>query len=181
MTNQPSNRIFLCHSSGDKAAVRDLYDQLRAGGFNPWLDEQDILPGQDWEREIARAVRSSAVVLVCLSRSAVSKAGFIQKEIKYALDVADEQPEGAIFIIPVRLEGCEVPDRLSKWHWVDLFENRGYDRILTVLVMKRLSARRVEIPSDYTIRQIRTLRGHAAAVQGVAVSDDGRAGGLRVL
>src|SRR5438445_9319993 len=107
-----ADRIFICHSSGDKNKVRKLYKQLRYDGFNRWLDEQDLLPGQDWELEIARAVRSSSVVLVCLSKTAVSKAGFIQKEIRYALDVAAEQPEGAIFIVPVRLEECTVPDRL---------------------------------------------------------------------
>jgi hypothetical protein len=42
-------RIFLCHSSGDKIAVRKLYHRLRADGFNPWLDEEDLIPGQDWD------------------------------------------------------------------------------------------------------------------------------------
>ena len=37
----------------------------------------------------------------------------IQKELRKALDVADEQPEGSIYLIPVRLELCEFPDRLS--------------------------------------------------------------------
>jgi rod shape-determining protein MreB len=47
--------------------------------------------------------------------------------------VADEQPEGAIFIIPVRLEECEVPDRLRRWHWVDLFDEKGYERLVSSL------------------------------------------------
>jgi hypothetical protein len=39
----------------------------------------------------------------------VTKTGFVQKEIKIAPDAADEQPEGRIYIIPVRLEDCDVP------------------------------------------------------------------------
>src|SRR5580700_5251577 len=116
-------RVFLCHSSGDKDPVRDLYRRLRSDGFHPWLDEEDLLPGQDWSYEISKAIRSSVIVLVFLSKSSVSKAGFVQKEIKHALDVADEQPEGNIFLIPVKLEDCDVPARLGRWQWVNLFES----------------------------------------------------------
>lgn len=126
-------KIFLCHASEDKRPVRDLYERLRAGGFAPWLDEVDILPGQEWEREIPRAVRDSDVVIVCLSQAAVSKSGYINKELGFALNVADEQPEGAIYIIPLRLEMCDVPARLSRWQWVDLFEDYGYNRLVLTL------------------------------------------------
>ena len=91
-------KVFLCHASGDKPAVRELYHRLRAAGFDPWLDEENLLPGQDWQLEIPQAVRSSDAAIVCLSTRAVTKRGYVQKEIRYALDVADEQPEGAIFL-----------------------------------------------------------------------------------
>ena len=126
-------KVFLCHASGDKPTVRDLYHRLRAAGFDPWLDEEKLLPGQDWQLEIPQAVRSSDAVVICLSRRAVTKAGYVQKEIRYALDVADEQPEGAIFLIPLRLEECEVPQRLRRWQWVDFFQEQGYERLLRAL------------------------------------------------
>jgi TIR domain len=87
------------------------------------------LPGQEWELEIRKAVRNSDAVIVCLSRSSITQRGYVQKEIKYALDIADEQPEGNIFLIPVKLEECEVPSRLRDWHWVNLFEDSGYRRL----------------------------------------------------
>jgi hypothetical protein len=126
-------RVFLCHSSGDKPAVRSLYHQLRQDGFQPWLDEESLLPGQDWDREIEKAVRASDVVIVCISHRSVTKEGFVQKEIKYALDVAEEKPEGTIFIIPVRLEDCPVPDRLRRWHWVNLFDANGNQKLQRAL------------------------------------------------
>jgi formylglycine-generating enzyme required for sulfatase activity len=126
-------KVFLCHASGDKPAVRSLYHRLRAAGIDPWLDEEKLLPGQEWRLEIPKAVRSSDAVIICLSRRAVTKAGYVHKEIKYALDVADEQPEGAIFLIPLRLEECEVPERLRRWQWVDLFQGEGYERLLRAL------------------------------------------------
>jgi len=126
-------RVFLCHSSADKGQVGDLYKRLRSDGFHPWLDEEDLLPGHDWSHEISKAVRSSVIVLVCLSKGSITKAGFVQREIKYALDIADEQPEGNIFLIPVKLEDCDVPERLRRWQWVNLFENGGYDKLLKSL------------------------------------------------
>ena len=126
-------KVFLCHSSSDKRVVRELRSRLLSDDIQPWLDEEDILPGQDWDLAIRKAIRESDIVLVCLSKASISKVGYIQREIRHVLDVADEQPEGTIFLIPVRLEPCEVPDRLRRWQWVDLFEERGYQRLLRAL------------------------------------------------
>jgi hypothetical protein len=113
--------------------VQTLYLRLKHFNYDPWLDSVELLPGQDWESEIKRAVKASHVVIACLSQGSVSKAGFVQKEIKFALDVADEQPDDHIFIIPARLEDCAVPDRLRKWQWVDLFEEHGFDKLREAL------------------------------------------------
>lgn len=142
--------VFLCHSSEDKEEVRRLYHRLRADGIDPWFDEENILPGQDWEREIAKAVQSSTVVIVCLSPGSVAKTGYVQKEIRHALNVADEQPEGRIFIIPARIADCLVPDRLKKWQWVDLFDLHGYDRLL-----KALAARGIETSAQPAATNLR--------------------------
>jgi transcriptional regulator with XRE-family HTH domain len=125
--------VFLCHSSGDKERVRELYRQLEVDGVPCWFDEEDLLPGHDWDLEIGKAIRASRYVLACLSKASITKAGYIQHELRKALDVADEQPEGSIFLIPVRLEDCEVPERLRRWNWVDLFKKSGYERLLRVL------------------------------------------------
>ncbi len=129
-------RIFLCHSSGDKTEVRNLYQRLSSDGFDPWLDEEKLLPGQEWKVEIPKAVQTSDVVIVCLSHKAINKAGYVQKEIKFALDKAEEQPEGTIFLIPLKLEECDVPERLQRWHWVNLFEEKGHERLMRSLQMR---------------------------------------------
>lgn len=131
--DRPKLQVFLCHASQNKPAVRKLYARLKRDGFLPWLDEQQLVGGQDWDREIRCAVRNSDVVIVCLSPAAVGKTGYVQKEITVALDVADEQPEGRIFVIPVKLEQCEVPDRLKRWQWIDLSERRSYQNLLRAL------------------------------------------------
>jgi hypothetical protein len=127
-------QVFLCHASTDKPAVIALYNRLSSYNWiRPWLDSEDLIAGQDWQLEIPKAVRQSDVVLVCLSANSINKAGYVQKEIKYALDVADEKPEGAIYLIPLRLEDCVVPERLSKPHWVDYFKEDGFNKLLKAL------------------------------------------------
>ena len=57
-------RVFLCHSSNDKPAVRELYQRFKAEGWiDPWLDEEKLYPGQDWDLEIEKAVEVSVLKL----------------------------------------------------------------------------------------------------------------------
>jgi hypothetical protein len=126
-------KVFICHGSEDKPAARELYNQLRKADMNPWLDEVDLQPGQEWDAAIRDAVRSCHIILVCLSNKSVNKTGYVQKEIRFALDRADEQPEGSTYLIPVKLDECNVPRSLSKWQWVNLFDAHGNERLLSRL------------------------------------------------
>jgi outer membrane protein assembly factor BamD (BamD/ComL family) len=129
-------KVFLCHASGDKPAVRELYKRLIVEGVDAWLDQEKLLPGQDWRVEIPRAVREADVVVICLSNKSITKEGYVQKEIKFALDSAEEKPEDTIFLIPARLEDCVVPEQLGRWQWVDLFEENGFVRLLRSLKLR---------------------------------------------
>lgn len=129
-------KAFLCHASGDKPPVRELYKRLKAEGVDAWLDQENLLPGQDWRMEIPRAVREADVVVICLSKKSITKEGYVQREIKFALDIAEEKPEGTIFLIPARLEDCVVPERLNRWQWVDLYEENGFIKLLRSLKLR---------------------------------------------
>jgi hypothetical protein len=129
--------VFLCHASADKPKVRSLYRRLlREKNIEPWLDQAKLLPGQNWDLEIRKAVSKTDVILVCLSKQSTNKEGYVQKEIKLALDAADEKLEGEIFLIPLKLEVCEVPARLSAWQWLNYFEEGAYKSLLQSLQMR---------------------------------------------
>ncbi len=87
----------------------------------------------DWDLEIRRAIRGSKHFLACLSKQSVNKRGYVQKELKVGLDVLDETPPGTIYLIPIRLEACEVPERLKPRQWVDLFKPGGLKKLLDAL------------------------------------------------
>ena len=133
MSNARPLKVFLCHATADKPAVRKLYHYLRSKGMEPWLDAENLLPGENWEVEIPNALFDSDVILVCLSKNSVNKEGYVQKEITFALDKALEKPEGTIFVIPAKLEECDVPPRLNRFHWMDLYREDGRKRLMLSL------------------------------------------------
>jgi formylglycine-generating enzyme required for sulfatase activity len=133
--------VFLCHSSQDKPVIRELFKKLLAEGWlDPWLDEEKLLPGQNWDLEIEKAVETSDAVVVCLSNNSVTKEGYVQRELKYVLDIALEKPEETIFIIPLRLEECTPPRRLRSWQYADYFppanRDAAFERLLASLKLR---------------------------------------------
>jgi hypothetical protein len=78
-------KIFLAHANQDKPRVRKLYADLKTRGFDPWLDEIDLVPGQIWKVEIPKAIRQAQIFLACLSSQSVEKVGYVQNEFRLAL------------------------------------------------------------------------------------------------
>jgi hypothetical protein len=135
-------RIFLCHASQDKPIVRDLYKRFTAVPWiDPWLDEEKLVPGQDWNLEIEKAVETSDAIIVCLSTASVTREGYVQRELRQILDEAQEKPDGTIFILPVRLDNCDLPRSLRGTQAVDYFPlgNRAavFDRLLKGLKLRK--------------------------------------------
>lgn len=153
--SQNKLEVFLCHSSGDKPIVRELYSRLKAETWiHPWLDEEELLPGQKWKTEIPKAVKRAHSVIVMLSCGAINKEGYIQKELKFALDISLEKPEETIFIIPLRLDDCDVPDPLNEWQWEDYFPQERHEKAYgRILVSLKLRAEQLGIFTQDAVRE----------------------------
>jgi hypothetical protein len=115
-------QIFISYAREDEETAVKIHDSLVSEGHSVWMDRKKLIPGQDWKTEIEQAIQSSDIFIACLSTHSVDKVGFVQAELRRALDVADLMPEGKIFIIPVRLDECQVPTKLKKLQWVNHFE-----------------------------------------------------------
>jgi hypothetical protein len=128
-----SPRLFLSYAREDSAAARKLYEELSVRGLNVWLDREALRPGQNWQVAVRQAIRESRYFLALLSRNSVSKVGYVQKELKDALNILEEHPISSVFIIPARLDDCTpADDQIRNLHWVDLFDDweGGVDRIV---------------------------------------------------
>lgn len=136
MPEEGAKRPFISYAREDRDAATSLATDLRSAGAKPWLDSEQLLGGQEWEPAIRRAIRDCTHFIALISESSVSKRGFVQKEVRAALEVLDELPPDQVFLIPVRLDdSTPTHDRLSQLHWVDLFPDysEGLSRIAASL------------------------------------------------
>jgi hypothetical protein len=133
---------FISYSKIDIVHVRDFAAKLKSEGWiDPWFDEEDILPGQVWQDRVTHGVSNSHAVIILLSNAGVLSEGYFHKEVKLALDTAAEKPEGTIFIIPIRLNECDVPMVLQKYQYVDYFGSdeqkaRTYTNLISSLRLR---------------------------------------------
>jgi hypothetical protein len=135
-------RVFVAYAEEDRADASKLYRALEKAGFEPWMDRQNLLPGQNWPRAIERAIELSDYFVGCFSRRSTAKRGYFQSELAYALDVAERVPAEQIFLVPVRLNECILPRRIATVQYVDLFPNwnRGLKALIKALRQRTTDA-----------------------------------------
>ena len=125
--------VFLSYAKEDIASARKLYAELQNKlSVEIWFDEESLIPGQNWKKEISKAIKTSDIFIALISRNSVNKWGIVQKELKEAVEVMQELPQGKIYLIPVRLDNITPShDFLSELHWINLFEDwsRGIQKI----------------------------------------------------
>jgi hypothetical protein len=141
--------LYLSYAHEDEKQVQELYDRLSVAGFKPWMVSRDVQPGADWAAVSQEAMRHSDFFLAMLSTHSATHSGFFAKELEAALDIKSRKPADEVYLIPVRLEECDVPERLRTIVWIDLFKEDGWDRLLGALSSSspRLQ-RRPEPPDD---------------------------------
>lgn len=151
-------RVFISYAKEDFEAASKLFADLKEQSqLEPWLDKEFLLPGTEWEPAIMEALRSSHFFVLLLSRHSLTKTGFVQKEIKAALDNLEKFPPGSIFFIPARLdESAPLDPRLKKLQYVDMFPkwSTGVERVLAAIAFQRNKDRIKTIPASATLARI---------------------------
>lgn len=130
------NEVFISYAREDVEIAYRIYHDFKRMGLNPWFDQVSLLPGQNWKIEIRKAIKNSRYFLALFSQQSVSKRGYVQKELREALEVLNEFDDEAIYLIPVRTEACQPRyEKLQELHWVDIFPSyeNGYKKILSAM------------------------------------------------
>ncbi len=125
--------IFLSYARNDQDTVKLVYKKLQVEGYSPWMDQYDILPGENWENCIKNAIKKASFFLIFLSDHSVNRRGVLQKEVRAALVSETGMLSTDIYLIPVRISDCPMPDELSSFQWVDLFDESGWGRLLSAI------------------------------------------------
>ena len=116
----PPESYFLSYSRSDERFALRFAKDLRAHGVAMWVDQLDIRPSEHWDRAIERAVRDCRGVVVILSPRSVASDN-VADEISFAIDSGKA-------VIPVMIERCSLPLRITRMHMIDATAN--YDRAL---------------------------------------------------
>lgn len=124
-------KIFISHSSVDKAWVRRFEKRLLAEGYDTWLDEKEIDVGDALAAKISEGLRDAKVVVVV-----VSAATLASRWLRYELDIATERMvSGHCRVLPVLIDDVEVPPEIAGRLYADMRPKRrgGFAKVLRTL------------------------------------------------
>ena len=114
--------VFISYAREDAVAAERIADAINSSGLRAWFDTRHLRGGSRWKLEIATVIRKADFFVAVLSARSVGKRGFVQHEIREALEVALSIPESQIFIVPVRLDPCEPSHpAFQEFQWIDFF------------------------------------------------------------
>jgi len=123
--------VFLSHNGEDKPAVRELAQALEKRGLKPWLDENELVPGQPWQEALEKSIVETASAVVLVGPDGLGPWETLEMRASLSLFVESRKP-----VIPVLLPGCgdqpNLPLFLTQFTWVDLrrgLSPQGLDRL----------------------------------------------------
>lgn len=131
------NKVFISYAKEDYNFAEKLYDFLREHDYMPWFDKKCLLPGQIWNNEIRKALREANYVILLLSDISVKKRGYVQREFKLAIECFEEKLEDDIYIIPLKIDDCEIPITLNKFQWIEFNDYECFSQILNSINTQR--------------------------------------------
>jgi hypothetical protein len=102
-----SRPVFISYSRGEAELARRLAEALRAAGDDPWVAEEHVEAGSDWQRSIREVIhRSQVFVLMVGPDQSTWKRRELSEVLKRAW--SDE----SVVILPVLVEGADPPGYL---------------------------------------------------------------------
>ena len=118
-------QAFISHASEDKERfVLRFAERLLSKGVNAWVDQWEMLPGDKLvDKVFNHGLKPSDIVIVVLSNISVQKP-WVQKELNTAIV---KNIEDKIRLIPVRLDGCQIPECLRDTLYQTIRDLNSYD------------------------------------------------------
>jgi MinD-like ATPase involved in chromosome partitioning or flagellar assembly len=128
-------RVFICHTPEDKDYAASLYKELENAGFIPWFDKENIRGGDEWNRLINRMIKREIDYFIVLQSKALAKKreGYVIREINIALERTKEFRPGIRFIIPVKIEKCNLLEYLEHLNTFDLTDKADIKKLINTI------------------------------------------------
>jgi hypothetical protein len=111
--SQQYHSCFISYSHHDKKFARRLYHRLQQRGVRCWLDEKQMLPGDDIYEYVNRGISHWDKILLCCSQSSLSS-WWVDNEIDMAFakeqKLMRERGRKIWLLIPLNLDGYMFSD-----------------------------------------------------------------------
>jgi uncharacterized protein YjbI with pentapeptide repeats len=144
--------VFIGHSSADREFAGTLHDTLQQRGIRCWLDEKQILPGDEVVDVGERGTKLWDKLILCCSEAALRNSWWIETEIDRSLQTEGEiqrrEGQASLALIPLDLDGyvsqgwknsrkSEVLSRdvadFTAWHKGEPLPEGSLDRLVKAL------------------------------------------------
>jgi hypothetical protein len=133
---------FVSYRSTDRAFALDLVERLEARGFKLYIDQNELLPGDELATSLQDGIAASRAALALVSRKWL-ESPWCRKEASTLLHSAIEH---GTRVIPLRLDDCELPSMFDSMLWIDFAgkpraDDEGVERIVAGLVGRPVALR----------------------------------------
>lgn len=112
-----SANIFISFASQDRKIASTLCKALESRGFECWISDRDILPGENFQIAIVQAIRRAKIMLLVFTGNSNNS-----QEMTKELALASQQK---LIVIPLRVEDVAPNDafayEFATRQWIDCF------------------------------------------------------------
>ena len=155
-------QTFISYSREDQQFALKLACELKSANFAVWMDQYDIPTGARWDDEIEKALRECEIFMFIMTPASVASEN-AKDEMGYAIDHGKH-------ILPVLLEECEIPLRLSRLQYVDFTKKSFNEGIKSAKELLSDMVYEVEAPAqENAIPAIRTSELRQAVEEPITV------------
>lgn len=109
-----NNTVFISYSRYDAVFVDKLSGDLRLQGVQVWIDREQIMPGQQWQREIESGLKKANILIFVISKHSLRSQWVLTERDVYAANNRK--------IIPILIDDIDVselPGFISNIQWAD--------------------------------------------------------------
>jgi hypothetical protein len=115
-----TSHIFICFSSKDEAAAREVVEFLELEGIKCWISLRDVPAGQNYQENIVQAIEGAEGIVFLFSGNS-NASGEVKKELSIGASL--DKPVFPLRLLAVTPSGA-LRYELAIRQWIDVFPDK---------------------------------------------------------